>query len=122
MTSVAKKLPGEAYSDHLRARFWITGEGSYVGIGRITLLEKIQQLGSINAAAKDMGMSYKKAWKLIEEMNQMFSEPLVIKEHGGKSGGGTKITEKGCQVIHEFRRIEIDLIAFLETSSQRLML
>lgn len=112
--------PGEAYSEKVHARFWLKGFGSYVGIGRITLLEKIESLGSMNAAAKDMKMSYKKAWQLIDEMNQMFSEPLVIKAQGGKAGGGTRLTEKGKEVIQEFRRIEQELSEFLTSVSDRL--
>lgn len=114
------KVPGEAYSEKIHARFWIKGQETYIGIGRVTLLEKIADTGSINAAAKEMGMSYKKAWKLIDEMNQFFSDPLVVKEHGGKSGGGTQLTAKGRFLIEEFRRIEKQLAVFLEQESNRL--
>lgn len=116
-------MPGEHYSDKISARFWLTGQdGAYVGIGRITLLEKIQQLGSINAAAKDMKMSYKKAWKLVDEMNQFFDDPLVLKEHGGKTGGGTRLTAKGEQLVKEFRRIEQELIDFLQKASSQIQI
>ncbi len=115
------KLPGDAYAENIRARFWLMGQGeAYVGIGRITLLEKIDQLGSINQAAKEMSMSYKKAWKLIDELNQMFEEPLVVKEHGGKAGGGTQLTDKGHLVVKEFRRVEEKLKAFLQEMSDNL--
>ncbi|MDG4811695.1 LysR family transcriptional regulator [Hydrogenovibrio sp. 3SP14C1] len=115
------KLPGEGYAQNIRARFWLTGKsGAYAGIGRITLLEKIHERGSINQAAKEMQMSYKKAWKLIDEMNQMFDEPLVLKEHGGKSGGGTQLTSKGRWVVAEFRQLEKKLIAFLQKESEKL--
>lgn len=113
------KLPGEAYSDRIRARFWLMGENeSYLGIGRITLLEKIHVLGSMNQAAKEMGMSYKKAWKLIEELNGMFDEPLVIKEQGGKAGGGTALTARGIKALEQFRTLEQKLIFFLQQESQ----
>lgn len=119
-TQSKHKLPGDAYADHIRARFWLMGSGgTYVGIGRVTLMEKIARLGSINQAAKEMGMSYKKAWGLMEELNQMFDEPLVVKAHGGKSGGGTRLTEKGEQVLVEFRRVEQQLTAFLQSQSQQ---
>lgn len=122
MTSkIDVKLPGEPYSEKIRARFWFVGEQeSYLGIGRITLLENIEALGSINKAAKEMGMSYKKAWKLIEELNQMFSEPLVVKEQGGKSGGGTTLTPKGKQAVASFRQFEQKLEAFLQQESDHL--
>ncbi|QBZ82443.1 Molybdenum-pterin-binding protein MopA [Hydrogenovibrio crunogenus] len=119
--STQPKLPGEGYAQNIRARFWLTGKsGAYAGIGRITLLEKIHERGSINQAAKEMKMSYKKAWKLIDEMNQMFDEPLVLKEHGGKSGGGTQLTSKGQSVVEEFRQLEKKLVAFLQEESKKL--
>jgi len=112
------KLPGEAYADRIRARFWLTGKDEgYLGIGRIQLLENIQQYGSINRAAKEMGMSYKKAWKLIEELNKMSDLPLVIKSQGGKAGGGTCLTEEGLRLVSQFRKIEKELIVFLEKAS-----
>ncbi|MDG6773683.1 winged helix-turn-helix domain-containing protein [Thiomicrorhabdus sp. ZW0627] len=118
--SEAIKLPGEKYSSRIRARFWITGEKQgYLGIGRIQLLENVARYGSINRAAKEMGMSYKKAWKLIEEMNNMSDRPLVVKAQGGKSGGGTSLTEEGESLIKRFRELESELIEFLENASKR---
>ncbi len=123
MNNEVIKLPGENYSDNIRARFWIMGKNyAYLGIGRITLLENIQKFGSISQAAKEMGMSYKKAWKLIEEFNSMFDEPLVIKEKGGVSGGGTRLTEKGEQAIKQFRSFESKLVYFLDKESNLLNL
>lgn len=119
--SLQEKLPGEGYSNRIRARFWITGEKQgYVGIGRIELLEKVSQFGSINRAAKEMGMSYKRAWKLIEELNQMSDSPLVVKAQGGKSGGGTSLTEEGNRLIKQFRKLEQELIQFLENASKEM--
>ncbi|MDG6777272.1 winged helix-turn-helix domain-containing protein [Thiomicrorhabdus sp. zzn3] len=119
--SLPEKLPGECYSNRIRARFWITGEKQgYVGIGRIELLEKIKQFGSINKAAKEMGMSYKRAWKLIEELNRMSDSPLVVKAQGGKSGGGTFLTEEGERLIEQFRKLEQELIQFLEKASKEM--
>ncbi|MDX1352132.1 MAG: LysR family transcriptional regulator [Thiomicrorhabdus sp.] len=110
MTQDNEKLPGEAYSNNIRARFWITGTHSgYIGIGRIQLLEKIAEHGSMSQAAKSMGMSYKKAWKLIEELNAMYDQPLIIKAKGGKSGGGSVLTEKGLKVIQNFKHVEQEL-------------
>lgn len=123
------KLPGEAYSSKIRARFWIVGDATnenegcsegYVGIGRIELLENIERLGSMSQAAKAMGMSYKKAWKLVQDLNGMYAEPLVIKEHGGKSGGGTRLTDRGRNLILEFRSLEKELSLFLEAQSSKI--
>lgn len=113
-----EKMPGEAYSSRIRARFWITGkERGYVGIGRIELLENIVKFGSISRAAKEMGMSYKKAWKLIDELNQMSDSPLVVKVQGGKQGGGATLTEAGNRLVAQFRVLEKQLVAFLEEAS-----
>jgi molybdate transport system regulatory protein len=121
MAKEIEKLPGEAYSEHIRARFWITGKTSgYIGIGRIELLEKIDELGSMSQAAKSMGMSYKKAWKLIEELNSMYDEPLIVKAQGGKSGGGSVLTDKGKELIKQFRVIEQQLVVFLQQASNKL--
>ena len=120
MKETSKKIPGEAYTDAIHARFWLAGNEHYIGIGRITLLEKVEVLGSINAAAKEMKMSYKKAWKLIDEMNQVYDEPLVLKVHGGKLGGGSQITPKGLAVIKAFKSLEAKLIQFLEVEAKTL--
>ena len=121
MSEQPNKLPGEPYSQNIRARFWITGKNSgYIGIGRIELLEKIDQLGSMSQAAKSMGMSYKKAWKLIEELNGMYDEPLIVKAKGGKAGGGSVLTEKGKKLIHNYKKVEIELKHVLEKLSQGL--
>lgn len=118
MTKQKIKLPGEAYTEQIRARFWLIGNnGGYVGIGRVELLEHIAAQGSISRAAKQMGMSYKKAWKLIEELNAMYENPLVVKAQGGKSGGGTHLTLHGEQLIKEFRQLEVELIEFLASKS-----
>lgn len=122
MEESIEKLPGEAYSDNLRARFWITGENSgYVGVGRVELLEKIDEFGSMNKAAKSMGMSYKKAWKLVEELNGMYDQPLVVKIVGGRSGGGTVLTDRGRQLVFDYKRIEKELIEFLQKKSSELL-
>lgn len=117
----SEKLPGEGYSDRIRARFWITGrKGGYVGIGRVELLENIQRLGSISRAAKEMGMSYKKAWKLVDDLNQMSDKPLVLKAQGGKSGGGALLTEHGEQVVRSFKMVEEELVGFLKQASKKI--
>ncbi|MEP7109684.1 MAG: ModE family transcriptional regulator [Ferruginibacter sp.] len=81
-------------------RIWITTpEGKFVGKGRIELLEKIKQFGSIRQAALAMQMSYRQAWQLIDDMNSKAKTPLVISSRGGKGGGSAVVTEKGEQLI-----------------------
>jgi len=121
LSSAKLKLPGDGYSEWIRARFWVVNpEGAYVGIGRITSLEAIHKTGSINQAAKSMKMSYKKAWKLVDDMNQLMDKPLVIKAQGGSSGGGTVLTSEGLWVLDQFRELEKRLQKFLEQESQQL--
>ena len=69
-----------------------------LGPGKIDLLEGIARKGSISAAAREMDMSYRRAWLLVEAMNQMFARPLVVAAPGGARGGGAQVTEFGLEV------------------------
>ena len=77
-----------------------------IGPGKIQLLERIAACGSISAAARSMNMSYKHAWDLVENMNQVFGKPLVSAQSGGRNGGGTELTSTGLAVVDCFREIE----------------
>ncbi len=81
-------------------------ENFNIGPGKISLLESIISNGSISSAAKEMGMSYRKAWKLIKEINDFSSTKIVITNTGGKGAGGAKISDKGLLFIKAFRNIE----------------
>lgn len=86
-------------------RFWLTKENqSFLGAGRIELLERIDKTGSINAAAKEMKMSYKAAWERINGMNALADQPLIERLTGGKGGGGTKLTPYARELIATFHR------------------
>jgi molybdate transport system regulatory protein len=92
---------------HLNNRLWIEKEGQpFLGWGRIRLLETIETEGSISKAAKALGMSYKRAWHLVNAINDMADEPIVERSTGGAGGGGTNITTKGRKIIQEFKRID----------------
>ncbi|TSA50392.1 MAG: LysR family transcriptional regulator [Nitrosomonadales bacterium] len=82
------------------------GALSAIGPGKADLLEAIDRRGSISAAAKDMGMSYKRAWDLVDTMNHAFREPLVETATGGSHGGGAQISEFGYAVLHRYREAE----------------
>ncbi len=69
-------------------------------------MELIGKTGSISAAGKAMGMSYKRAWTLVETLNGIFREPLVASSRGGASGGGARLTETGQEVLAQYRRLE----------------
>jgi molybdate transport system regulatory protein len=79
--------------------------GARIGPGKAKLLESIRDTGSISAAARDMGMSYKRAWVLLDSMNQAFIEPIVTATPGGPGGGGAVLTVFGAEVLERYRRI-----------------
>ena len=89
----------------LSLRFNLDPEGR-IGPGKIELLEQIAAFGSISAGARQMEMSYKHAWDLVEEMNQLFGKPLVAAQTGGKRGGGAQLTQTGLSVVSRYRAIE----------------
>jgi molybdate transport system regulatory protein len=82
------------------------GAFGYLGPGKIALMELIAKHGSISAAGKEMGMSYRRAWLLVDEINQIFREPLVAKQTGGSGGGGARLTKLGRDVVSRYRAIE----------------
>lgn len=103
----------------LQGQIWITaGDESMGGHGRIHLLSKIAELGSISQAAKSMKMSYKAAWDAVNHMNNLAGEPLLHRTTGGKGGGSTTLTERGQQLISNFQRIEAVHQRFLQELSQ----
>src|SRR5215471_16386538 len=80
--------------------------GDRIGPGKIALLEAIRSTGSISGAARALGMSYRRAWLLVEELNDALLEPAVTAEIGGRSGGGAALTPVGERVIDLYRKIE----------------
>ena len=79
--------------------------GARIGPGKARLLESIRDTGSISAAARDMGMDYKRAWTLLDSMNQAFTQPVVSAAPGGARGGGATLTPFGVEVLEGYRRI-----------------
>lgn len=80
--------------------------GVRLGPGKAQLLELIEEHGSIRAAGASIGMSYRRAWLLADEINRMFREPSISTRHGGKSGGGAGLTEFGAELLSRYRRME----------------
>ena len=80
--------------------------GSRIGPGKIALLEAIRSTGSISGAARSIGMSYRRAWLLVAEINQTLREPAVTAETGGARGGGAVVTPVGEKVVVLYRAIE----------------
>lgn len=103
----------------IRIRCWVEGDGSkFFGPGPAQLLELIDQEGSIAKAAKKMGMSYKKAWDLIYDLNFRGAHPYVLSHKGGKKGGGAELTEHGKNVISEYKRLVQSLDSVIEMESE----
>jgi len=84
----------------------LLGRSIAIGPGKAELLRLIDSTGSISAAAREMGMSYRRAWTLVETMNTAFREPLVAAATGGKGGGGATVTDFGRQALKSYRAME----------------
>lgn len=107
----------------LKGRFWIESpQGTFLGQGRVLLLERIREYGSISAAARSMQMSYRQAWELVNSMNQHSTLPLVQSATGGKGGGGASLTSTGEKAIELFWTVKQDFDAFLVQRSENLKL
>ncbi|OYV35516.1 MAG: ModE family transcriptional regulator [Acidocella sp. 20-61-6] len=97
----------QAWQGDLRLRLRLVQRtGIAMGPGRADLLAHIRESGSIAAAGRQMGMSYKRAWALVESMNNTFRAPLVAMAKGGAGGGGARLTEMGERVLTAYRRLE----------------
>jgi molybdate transport system regulatory protein len=90
---------------HFRLRI-TRGADIAIGPGKVDLLEAIADTGSITAAAKALGMSYRRAWLLVDMMNRCFETPVVVAGAGGAKGGGATVTPLGVEVVRRYRRIE----------------
>lgn len=82
------------------------GAYGYLGPGKVRLMELISEHGSISAAGKEMGMSYRRAWLLVDEINHIFRQPLIETQMGGPGGGGAQLTALGKEVASRYRAIE----------------
>ena len=95
--------------DALTAALSLRREGGRVGAERIALLEAIGALGSITAAAKQLGLSYKGAWDAAQALNNLFEAPLIETQAGGARGGTATLTPRGRAVISAFHKVEAEL-------------
>ena len=97
-----------------------TEEGRWLGPGKIRLLELIALHGSIAAAGREMGMSYRRAWLLVEAMSKSLGQPVVTARPGGAGGGGAALTAVGSTLIDCFRQLEADAQAATNVTLARL--
>jgi len=103
----AQRKPAGEGRRQARFRFRITmGEQVAIGPGKVALLEAIAATGSLSAAAESLGMSYRRAWLLLDEMNRLLSAPVVDSLRGGAHRGGSELTAVGRDLIETYRRIE----------------
>lgn len=104
-----------------RGRLWLEGEeGTFLGYGRVVLLERIKESGSLAQAARTMDMSYKHAWDLLASMNRQAGCKLVETSRGGKSGGGAKLTATGEMAISVFWEYHAQFQAVLQEMTAKL--
>lgn len=96
------------------------GTNTRMGNDRLRLLRAIRDCGSISAAARKMGLSYKAAWDGVNAMNNLFSSPLVSGQSGGKRGGGALLTDAGLEVLEAFTRVQEALGQFMADLDARL--
>lgn len=101
----------------LRIRVWVESDGEKIlGPGRVELLELIDQHHSIAAAAKEMNMSYRRAWQLVQAVNATAGETYVLATTGGSGGGGAALTPRGRQAVAEYRRV----VELMNRSAERI--
>jgi molybdate transport system regulatory protein len=100
---------------------WMEVEGEkFFGPGRVELLERIDGTGSVSQAAKQMRMSYKKAWEMVTALNKQSGCPLVLLQTGGERGGGSIITDEARELIAFHRQLRERFKAFLEKETRNL--
>jgi molybdate transport system regulatory protein len=90
-------------------------DGGRLGAGKIALLETIEKTGSISAAGRAQGMSYRRAWLLVDDLNQLFAQPLVAAHHGGVNGGGASLTTEGRRIVAFYRDAEAKMRSAAKT-------
>jgi len=85
--------------------------GAQIGPGKVRILELIGETGSIAAAGRTLGMSYRRAWLLVDDLNGSFRQPLIVSHAGGTRGGGAELTRLGKRVVAHYRAIEAETTA-----------
>ncbi|MFT3956385.1 MAG: LysR family transcriptional regulator [Piscinibacter sp.] len=120
----ATRLPNDAAGAAPRVRFRLRitdGEVIAVGPGKIALLEAIEDTGSITAAAKNLDMSYRRAWVLLDELNRSMKAPAVASAQGGAAGGGSVLTDAGRELILLYRRVEATAAAACRSDIRKML-
>jgi molybdate transport system regulatory protein len=116
----APRSPSSAPELQLRIRVRV-GDVVAIGPGKIALLAGVAEHGSISAAARSLGMSYRRAWLLIDELNRSLAAPAIATTQGGRQGGGASVTASGEALLEIYRRIERDALAATRADTARLL-
>jgi molybdate transport system regulatory protein len=117
MTGKSTQKPTAILRAQLRVMF---GDEIAFGPGKADLLDAIRETGSISGAGKKMGMSYRRAWLLVDAMNRCFQQPLVDAAKGGANGGGTQLTAFGTQVLEHYRALQQEVSAITDKHFENL--
>lgn len=102
-TTTPEPRPG----DRLSIRIDLAS-GAQIGPGKIAVLEEIARVGSISAAGRALGMSYRRTWELVEDLNRSLGTAVVETAAGGSGGGGASLTEAGKTVVSSYRALQLD--------------
>jgi molybdate transport system regulatory protein len=112
---LAASRPGKVGMNQVKPRLRVLhGTEIALGPGKVALLERVAETGTISEAARLLGMSYSRAWNLIRTMNACFTQPLVEAERGGNERGHATLTETGAAAIALYRRMESDCLQACE--------
>ncbi len=108
MAKQRPQRPGREASGHAISIRIDLAHGGRIGPGKIAVLEEIARAGSISGAARALGMSYRRAWVLVEQLNALFAAPVVDTAAGGSGGGGAVLTAPGQALVACYRAIEAE--------------
>ena len=105
----------------LKFKCWVEEEGEkFYGPGPNELIKQIQQEGSLSKAAAKMNMSYKKAWEMVQRMNQYSEKPLIILKKGGSHGGGAEVTKDALELVAEYQNLQLQIEEVLNQQKKHL--
>ncbi|GLU44579.1 winged helix-turn-helix domain-containing protein [Allomuricauda sp. NBRC 101325] len=106
----------------LKMRCWIDIDGKkFFGPGRVQLLQMINEHGSLSKAAKEMGMSYRKAWAMVDDLNARGKTPFVILHKGGVSGGGAELTPEAQQLLQAYSELTKELEQAIASKQEKIL-
>lgn len=103
----------------VHVKIWLDEQGKAFGEGPYELLKNVEKIGSLSGAAKKMGISYKKAWKIIKNCEKRLNFPLLERRIGGRMGGGSKITEQGRLFLEKYEDFKEEVKSLIDEAFER---